>query len=308
MRDGEAQLFLLTMQNRLLADPRTALGLTPTAGVAEARSAFLALTKQYHPVKFARCDASVQRLANEVFLALREAHDFVVKNARASTMTTVRPGGAASTTGPLRTVSSVARTMTPPTATPPRGIATVNVARTVTPPVTANSAVTPSATANSAGRTPPAAQPTIPRSATPVTARTVTPVAGQSRTTTGPAAAPPVLSRTITDPAASPAASAVDESVLFNKGKDLLRQKMWSEARDLFMRLVTQNPTESAYRAMLALARGRLAEANGEFDVARREFNGALAHAPGFTAAAQALDDLPPDDPKSSLWSKLRGK
>ncbi len=306
MRDGEAQLFLLTMQNRLLADPREALGLAPSGGAAEARTAFLALTKQYHPVKFARCEASVQRLANEVFLALREAHDFVVKNARASTMTTVRPGGTASTTGPQRTVSPVARTMTPPTATPARGTAAVGIARTVTPPAAARTttpptAVTPPATARTT--TPP--MPATP----PATARTITPIANpQPARTITPTAVPVQPRPASNNVSAAPAPPAVDEIALFNKGKDLLRQKMWSEARDLFIKLVTQNPAESAYRAMLALARGRLAEANGEFDVARREFNGALAHAPGFTAAAQALDDLPPDDPKSSLWSKLRGK
>lgn len=300
MRDGEAQLFLLTMQNRLLADPREALGLAPSGGASEARTAFLALTKQYHPVKFARCEASVQRLANEVFLALREAHDFIVKNARASAMTTMRTGGTATTTGPVRTVSPVARTMTPPTETPARGTATVGGARPVSAPAsvrTNNAPETPTASRSGLGAaTPPAtsvAARTITPTATPVAARTVTPTAIPLQTRPVASTATPI---------------GTDEVTLFNKGKDLLRQKMWSEARDLFMKLVTQNPTESAYRAMLALARGRLAEANGEFDVARREFNGALAHAPGFTAAAQALDDLPPDDPKSSLWSKLRGK
>jgi hypothetical protein len=45
------------------------VGADPTAG--QARAAFLALTKTYHPTKFARFSPNTVRLANEVFLALK---------------------------------------------------------------------------------------------------------------------------------------------------------------------------------------------------------------------------------------------
>jgi len=63
------------MQEQLARDPYEALGVVPSSPPEDVRRAFLALTKTYHPAKFARLAADVQKLANEVFLALRAAHD-----------------------------------------------------------------------------------------------------------------------------------------------------------------------------------------------------------------------------------------
>jgi curved DNA-binding protein CbpA len=78
-RDDEADAVREHLRAKLErlegADARGALGLEPSAGEAEARAAFRALAKRYHPARFARSEREVVRLANEVFLRLREAHD-----------------------------------------------------------------------------------------------------------------------------------------------------------------------------------------------------------------------------------------
>ena len=67
------------MQERLSRDAYEALGLIPSATPADIRNAFLARTKQFHPARFARMSPEIQRLANEVFLQLRAAHDTIAR-------------------------------------------------------------------------------------------------------------------------------------------------------------------------------------------------------------------------------------
>ena len=302
MRDGDAQVFLLAMQNRLQGDPRLALGLTPTATSADVRTAFLTLTKQYHPVKFARCDAAVQRLANEVFLLLREAHDAVAKSARTAVGTSrTNAVAGASATGPLRTVATTRTTGPSPV-----------VERTPSPPATAPRAGSPAAsTSNPATATSTSNPATATSASKPLAAAAVQ----RPPTTATPAAKPGIpapanISFRSTPPLGTitVAPTAVDETELFTKGKELLRQKNWHEARDVFVALTRHNNGESAYKAMLALARGRVDQASGNLDGARSQFSLALQHEPAFSAAATALDEIGPVESKSSLWSKLRGK
>ncbi len=313
MRDGDAQVFLLAMQHRLLAEPRLALGLAPNANAADVRTAFLTLTKQYHPVKFARCDATVQRLANEVFLLLREAHDAVAKNTRSAVgtgRTTV--AGAASTTGPVGVVAATKTTSPSPIVgrTPtPRAPSGVTLPRTISPLHTqAQARVASTAPAQPAIGPTPSIKPVVPM---PAAAR---PPGAQPSATPAKPLSPAAKSVTFraTPTAPSPAsiitANTVNETELFTKGKELLRQKNWHEARDIFVGLTRHNTTESAYKAMLALARGRIDQANGNLDGARTQYSLALQLEPAFTAAATALDEIRPIESKSSLWSKLRGK
>ncbi len=65
-------------------DARAALGVTAQADEAQVRAAFRALAKRYHPARFARHERDVIRLANEVFLRLRGAHDELVALANAA--------------------------------------------------------------------------------------------------------------------------------------------------------------------------------------------------------------------------------
>ena len=78
------------MQDRLARDPYEALGVVPTSPPADVRSRFLELTKQYHPARFARMAIEIQKLANEVFLSLRGAHDQLSRPARGSPRRTGR--------------------------------------------------------------------------------------------------------------------------------------------------------------------------------------------------------------------------
>ena len=74
-----ARAQLVAMLSKLSANPHAALGISADADAAVTRSAFMDLTKQFHPQKFARLSPDTVKLANEVFLRLREAHDLVQK-------------------------------------------------------------------------------------------------------------------------------------------------------------------------------------------------------------------------------------
>lgn len=88
--------ILRDMQAKLRRSPSEALGVAAGAGPHEVRAAFMALTKQYHPTKFARLDEATVKLANEVFLQLREAYEHLATagNKRARTVPGVGLGEA----------------------------------------------------------------------------------------------------------------------------------------------------------------------------------------------------------------------
>lgn len=90
--EARARSVLADMQDRLARDPSAALGV-PAVGatVADVRSAFLELTKQFHPVRFGRMAVDVQKMANEVFLSLRAAHDALAKAVRRQSGPIPRP-------------------------------------------------------------------------------------------------------------------------------------------------------------------------------------------------------------------------
>jgi tetratricopeptide (TPR) repeat protein len=252
--EGEAQQFLVAMQNRLASDPRAAFGLSAMSNERDVRTAFLTLTKQYHPIKFARQSATIQRLANEVFLSLREAHDVLAHKPK------IGSTPAFGTQRPANLQNLVAGKLTKPATNP-------------TPVV-------------KAGNEPTA----IPK----------------------PAAMLPAIASTAKAPAvrfstATPA--AVDEAQTFAAGKELLRQRKWNDAQAAFETLAAQQPQQTAYRAMLALASGRIAQEQGNIELARTQFQSAIDLEHNFAAAAAALEELPvkATDAKS-LWSKLRGK
>lgn len=121
--EARARSVLAEMQDRLARDPSAALGLASGAGVDDIRAAFLALTKQFHPVRFGRMANDVQKMANEVFLALRAAHDQLAKSARRQsgpipTSRSAAPAPVAAA-GTGRTLQPIpARAPAPPPATP----------------------------------------------------------------------------------------------------------------------------------------------------------------------------------------------
>jgi len=128
-------------------DARAMLGLRPTDGAVEARAAFHALCKKYHPARFARSSAETVRLANEAFLAIKHAYDELVEaegakpeapragGTRGSNPPPAKPGPGAVIPRPQVPSPAIARTTTPvgpavARTTTPVGPA---VARTTTP-------------------------------------------------------------------------------------------------------------------------------------------------------------------------------
>jgi curved DNA-binding protein CbpA len=106
--EASARSVLAAMQDRLARDPASALGLVANATAEDVRAAFLQLTKRYHPVRFGRMAPDIQRLSNEVFLALRAAHDALGKAARrASGPIPAARGAAPASSQPLSPRSTV---------------------------------------------------------------------------------------------------------------------------------------------------------------------------------------------------------
>jgi hypothetical protein len=113
--EAAVQLGLRAALERLDAAPYAFLGLVGDPTPAQARSAYLALTKKYHPTKFARFSPDTVRLANEVFLALKRVYEALERGAGA------RPpragsqpmGGAPRPASPAAGVTSAVRTAPP---------------------------------------------------------------------------------------------------------------------------------------------------------------------------------------------------
>src|SRR5687768_6425376 len=95
--ETQARQLLGDRLERLGRGPHDALGISYSATQADVRSAFLKLTKQFHPARFARMSSELQKLANEVFLGLRGAHDQLARPPKPPTRppgTVTPPGGA----------------------------------------------------------------------------------------------------------------------------------------------------------------------------------------------------------------------
>jgi hypothetical protein len=78
--DLRARAVLAEMQMRISQGPYSALSVAESASAEEVRQAFLQLTKQFHPARFGRHAVDVHRLANEVFLGIKSAHDQLIKH------------------------------------------------------------------------------------------------------------------------------------------------------------------------------------------------------------------------------------
>jgi curved DNA-binding protein CbpA len=123
--EAGARTALAEMQDRLARDPSSALGLGAHATAEDVRSAFLQLTKRYHPVRFGRMATDIQKLSNEVFLALRAAHDVLAKSlGRRSGAIAVSPAMRGMASRPVRTASDSGERapVLPRTITPAAGV------------------------------------------------------------------------------------------------------------------------------------------------------------------------------------------
>jgi tetratricopeptide (TPR) repeat protein len=267
--EASARFTLAQMQDQLARDPVTALGIGANASTEDVRSAFLTLTKQYHPVRFGRMAPDIQKLSNEVFLALRAAHDALAKAARprrgsvppATVLAPIPPSGA-SGSGPTQSPTAIGSHPTagrPAPQTAPR------------PPARAASPGDPGE------RSAPAAIPVTPSGATRP------PIAPLARP-----AAPPARGAAVRPLGNTPPATARDESAIL----DLLQRQQWDQARTALHQLSARDPGSKRIRALVCYARGREAQLAGRLDDARVELQDALDLDPDLQAAKTALTEL----------------
>jgi hypothetical protein len=263
-----ARAVLAEMQDRLASDPLAALGITSSASAEDARMAFLELTKRYHPVRFGRMAADIQRLSNEVFLALRAAHDSVAKNLRrrSGPIPTRLPGSAPS-----------APTAALPGSSP---IAAATAGRIVQP-------VPPKLARPSAA---PAANDTGERAATPASPAAIPTTPSSAKPATRPSSPPAAAARSATPlraPGSAPAPVRDEAAVL-----DLLQRQQWDQARSALHQLSARDPSSKKIRALMCYARGREAQLSGLVDDARVELQDALDLDPELQLAKTALTEL----------------
>jgi hypothetical protein len=198
----------------------------------------------------------IQKMSNEVFLALRSAHDALAKSLRRKSgplpmiqRTSVPPSS------PIPLVSAPVagvggRTQQP---SPPRPLPRVPGGET------AERAQVPS--------TPPASRPS-PRPGSPAP---VTRPIGTVRPITN---SPPITTR--------------DEGAVV----DLLSRQQWDQARTALHQLAARDPSSKRIRALACYARGREAQLDGRLDDARVELHDALDLDPELSLAKTALTEL----------------
>lgn len=268
--------LLLDMMDLLSSDPYVAMGLIPSATPADIRHAFLTRTKQFHPARFARMAPDIQRLANEVFLALRAVHETMAKpvvkaSARPSPLApsalAPRPTGAAGSAG-MRPVGGPA----PIPTTPPRA-QTFPQAQLGTRPGTQPYRTTESSP-GAASRTSPMQQ-TAPRST--VGTRAAGPPGGGPR--------PQAV-------AGAPAVAAPGIERELAPVYELFAQQKLGAAKQALEGLVARAPQSTKYRALLAYAKGRAAQVEKRIDEARVELHEALTLDPDLQLAKSALAEL----------------
>ena len=270
-----ARTVLAEMQERLTSDPMAALGITSSASAEDARMAFLELTKQYHPVRFGRMAADIQKLSNEVFLALRAAHDSVAKNLRRRSGPI--PTRLASSAPPVPGAAPPAVPAHPSAATAGRIVQPV-------PPKLAR----PSGASDSGERPvsamAPAAIPTTPSSAKSGSS-------GSPARPSSPATASGAPGARAATPLRAPGSAPTpprDEAAVV----DLLQRQQWDQARSALHQLSARDPSSKKIRALMCYARGREAQLSGLVDDARVELQDALDLDPELQLAKTALTEL----------------
>jgi len=276
-----------------------ALGLEDSGATPESvRTAFLTLTKQFHPARFGRMSAPVQRMSNEVFLGIKAAHDLLMKSLG------VPPrGGSTLQTGgmPVLTAEGTNRTQQRPGSPPIRAASP--------PPAgpSARPAAGPALPRTLTPTKPGLAVPPTPRPGTPpppATARLgtppqrpATPQGVQAHPSTQrigvpPAPTNPATTRTGEWQQLQRTTPAFDERVELQQVLDALGQKNWAAAKALLNGLAARVPASKQYRALLAYTRGREAQTAGRGEDAVMEFQRALQLDPELQQAKSAMAEL----------------
>jgi len=364
--EGEARALLRTLLERLGQDARRVLGVGTDCTPAQARAAFLALTKRYHPTKFARFAPDVVKLANEVFLGIKRAYESIERPApppaaptpAPPTVAPPAPAPAPHGTPRMGTPVPHQRSRMPRITLPTGGTARTRRgtspalelgphpaagpgpaarAKTPTSPLPRPPAPAPAPALETQrivrmrestepgvpGAPPPGApsSPPVPASSSNAIPTPMARISTERMPALGarPAAAPAApaatgTARTPTTPATPTGSSSriprldhAEEPAQFERGLELLRRRLWTEAEKVFAQLAITVPSDKRYRAHRHYARGRIAQDLGRHDDARSEWERALSLEPSLLAAKVAMDQLPePEPPKpNGLLSKL---
>lgn len=320
--EASARALLLDMQSKLAAGPHTALGLPTHATASDIRSAFLQLTKVFHPARFGRMTVEIQRLSNEVFLALRAAHDQIAKpqtkpSGRSASTTaipvtkqpaTTRPFGVpvTPTTNPGTRPPS---TKPEPGTTPPHRSTQPMPTTVGKPPAAAGPAVRPTPMPPpSSGTRPPPQQPpsagTKPPPQTPPPSAGTRPPPPQTPTRAsqpGGTIRFPTLAKPAS-PTAPPAPTTARPAASSSTGAtldpelalilQLMGMGQWDAAQAAIDALVSKNPQNKRYAALACYSRGRRAQLEGNLRIAQIELNDALKLDPDLDVAKSAFAEL----------------
>jgi len=284
--EARARATLVAMQRQLAQGPHIALQVAEMARPEQIRRAFLELTKEFHPARFARMSPELHRLSNEVFLGIKDAHDRMLRALGAA----LRPQVSSGQTTQMLPVTGA---RVPMPAKPPGTQPGVLPARPTAKPPTPALGVPIT-------RPTPAFGVAIPRTLTPGMSRAGSPPARPSQPIARPTGQRPATpNNNALDPgtiryAGSPptAPKAFDEQAAFKEAVALLAGESWSQARQALHALAVRVPQSRQYRALLCYARGREAQAAGKLEDAVLEFQRALQLDPDLSPAKQGLSEV----------------
>ena len=267
--EARARAILAEMQDRLVSGPHAALGIPPNATPADIRTAFLELTKVYHPARFGRLSTDTQKLSNEVFLGLRAAHDAIAP-ARGS----VRPSAAMKPA--VRQTGAM-----PPIARPsssPNQTGSLPTSRPAVPSPSIQAQTTTPIAVPRLGQPNPSQRTTMPIKAMPTAVRPTG--SGPIKTTPTPAQG----SRAMT-----PLKKPIDGEA---NVMELLHRGQFDAANSAIEQQLAKQPESPRYRSLQAYSKGRKAQLAGERDEARVELENALQLDPDLQLAKTALGEL----------------
>jgi hypothetical protein len=321
-----ARAVLGEMQMRISQGPYSALSVAESASAEEVRAAFLELTKQFHPARFGRMSGDVHRLANEVFLGIKGAHDQLIKllgstgriptrrqssavpivnNTQGGTVRgtglvprtqtqpiargTDRPTTRPSTPAMATPSSGSPRPQTPLTSRAPTPVQVTQPLPRQTPPagVPIQRPSSPAIEPQERRLTPPTGIAAQPRPTSPLPTHSVRPSTPGNRTPAPEIVNPPTIR--YSGAATAQRGGATDEETELRNAMNLLSTKDWSAARSAFHALAAKVPQSRRYRALLCYARGRETQATGRNDDALLEFQRALQLDPDLDLAKDAI-------------------
>jgi len=302
--EARACAVLVEMQQRLIHGPHAALGVGLDASASDIRTAFLQLTKIFHPARFGRMSPDTQRLSNEVFLSLRAAHDTLAKpRPRLSAPTSPvqqtppGPGGRGQTptrpTPPPTTLRPTTTTPTPPTWPSLRPTTTTPTPPPSLRPTTTTPTPPPSLRPTTTTPTPPLSNAQLRTGPQQRMPSGPYPAVAVPRATTGgvPSGSNPTAVASIPPGSTGQVATRPHDPELAPI-HDLMLRGQWEPARAAITVLAAKAPASPKYRALLSYTRGREAQLARRLDEARVELDTALQLDPDLQLAKTALAEL----------------